>query len=144
MVCTFFGHKDAPDSIEPVLFKTITDVIENMGVNKFYVGNQGKFDGMVRRILKNLKAKYPYIDYAVVLAYMPIKKDDKDYSDTIFPDGLENVLQKYAINKRNYWMINKSDIVVTYVVRYFGGAAKFKEIAEKRGKKIINIYECEI
>ena len=37
MVCTFFGHKDAPNSIESVLFKTITDIIENMGVNKFFV-----------------------------------------------------------------------------------------------------------
>ena len=143
MVCTFFGHKDAPSSIAPVLLKALVDLIENKGINMFYVGNQGRFDSMVRRILKNLKVKYPHIDYAVVLAYMP-KKDGENYSDTILPDGFENVHPKYAIDKRNRWMINKSDVVVTYVVLSFGGAAKFKEIAKNRGKKIINIYECEI
>ena len=36
-------------------------------------------------------------------------------------------------------MIEKSDYVVTYVHHSFGGAAQFKEIAEKKGKIVINI-----
>ncbi len=144
VTCTFFGHKNTPQEIEPTLRSVLIDLIENKKVNSFYVGNQGHFDYMVRKALKQLKLDYPHISYAVVLAYMPIKKTDyEDYSDTIFPDGLESVPPKYAISKRNRWMIDKSDFVVTYVKRIVGGAAQFKELAEKKGKTVINLADSE-
>lgn len=99
---------------------------------------------MVRRNLKSLKLNYPNINYAVVLAYLPCKKNElyyEDYSDTIYPDGLENTLPKYSISKRNRWMIDKSDYVVTYITHTWGGAAQFKELAEKKGKTVINLAD---
>ena len=44
MICTFFGHKDTPKEIEPVLQASIIDLIENHGADEFYVGNNGSFD----------------------------------------------------------------------------------------------------
>lgn len=142
-ICTFFGHRDAPKEIEGILKDIIIDLIEKHDVDVFYVGNNGSFDGMVRKVLKLLKLDYLHIDYYVVLAYFPIKKeyDYNDYSDTILPDDLENVPCKYAIHKRNKWMLNDADYVVTYVTRICGGAAEFKRMAEKKGKKVINIAE---
>ncbi len=143
MTCTFFGHRDAPQQIQPNLEKILVSLIENNQVNVFYVGNQGNFDSMVRKTLKSLKSVYPFITYFVVLAYMPGENNHfgyNYYSDTIYPDGLENTPPKFAISKRNNWMINKSDYVVTYVKHNFGGASKFKEIAKKKGKQIINLY----
>lgn len=140
--CTFFGHGNAPKEIESVLRLTLIDLIENKNVISFYVGNHGGFDSMVRKNLSDLKNDYPHINYAVVLAYMPGKRDefdDKDYSDTIYPDGLESTPPKYAISKRNRWMIEKSDYAVTYVKSSIGGAAQFKKLAEKKGKKVINL-----
>ena len=61
--------------------------------------------------------------------------------DTILPDGLEDVPPKYAILKRNKWMLNNADYVVTYVTRIYGGAADFKRLAEKKDKKVIEISE---
>ena len=29
MICTFFGHRDTPKSIEPILYNVLTDLIEN-------------------------------------------------------------------------------------------------------------------
>ena len=52
-VCTFFGHKDTPQEIEPILKKFLLELIENKGADIFYVGNQGNFDTMVRKNLKN-------------------------------------------------------------------------------------------
>lgn len=49
------------------------------------------------------------------------------------------VPRRFAIDKRNRWMIDHSDFVITYVSRSFGGAAKFKEIAEKKNRVVINI-----
>lgn len=142
MTCTFFGHRFVPQKIEPTLWSTLIDLIENHGVDLFYVGNHGDFDAMVRRVLRELSAKYP-IRYSVVLAYMPEKKgefDTADYSNTILPEGIEAVPKRFAINYRNKWMIEQSDIVVTYVVHAaVSGAAQFKKLAERRGKTVIEL-----
>ncbi len=142
MTCTFFGHKNTPDKVKPILREIIIELIETKGVTEFFVGNHGCFDGMVRRTLKELKVIYPEIDYSVVLAYLPKEKDEygfDDYTDTVFPEGFELVHPKYAIVKRNRWMVEQSDYVVTYVERSFGGAVRFKELAERKGKIVINI-----
>jgi len=142
MTVTFFGHKQTPPEVKHKLRAVLIDVIENHGANVFYVGNQGMFDSMVRSTLKELSEIYPHIRYMVVLAYMPDPKDTVyriDYSDTIYPEGLEFVPRKFAISRRNRWMIDQSDMVITYVLGPCGGAATSKNLAEKKGKLIINI-----
>ena len=139
MTATFFGHKDTPKEIEPTLRSTLIDLIENKNVNVFYVGNNGNFDTMVRRQLEDLSQTYP-ITYSVVLAYLPTEKNKYDnLTNTIYPEGLETVPKRFAISWRNKWMIQQSDVVVTYVTHNFGGAAQFKEMAEKKGKTTINL-----
>ena len=139
MVCTFFGHKDTPKEIEPTLRSTLIDLIENKNVNVFYVGNNGNFDTMVRRQLEDLSQTYP-ITYSVVLAYLPTEKNKYDnLTNTIYPEGLETVPKRFAISRRNKWMIQQSDIVVTYVTHSFGGAAQFKGMAEIQGKTVIEV-----
>ena len=58
----------------------------------------------------------------------------------MYPNGLEKVPQRFAIDRRNRMMIDWSDIVVTFVCYSVGGAAKYKEIAEKKGKKVLNLF----
>ena len=142
MTCTFFGHRRVPKEIEPTLRSTLIDLIENHDVKLFYVGNNGEFDSMVLRQLKDLSKTYP-ITYSVVLAYMPKKQrefDMIDYSETILPDGVETVPKRFAIDYRNKWMIKQCDCVVTYVVHDIGsGAAKYKRLAETATKELINL-----
>lgn len=136
--CTFFGHRDCPETIKPKLRSTIIDLIENHNVDMFYVGNQGLFDAMVRSTLKKLKQEYPHINYAVVLAYLPEKPSEyEDYSDTIFPEGLETVHPRYAISRRNTWMLNHSNYVITYITHPYGGAAQFAKKASSIKKTVI-------
>ena len=141
-ICTFFGHRDTPKKIEPILKSTLIDLIENKNLDLFYIGNQGNFDYMVRKILKELKSCYNHINYIVVLAYMPTQKNKINFEDnceTLFPFDLINIPPKFAISKRNEWMIDKSDYVVTYVKYSVGGAAFYKNLAEKKKKKVFNI-----
>ena len=141
MTVTFFGHKDTPKEIEPTLRATLVDLIENHGATEFYVGNNGNFDTMVRRQFENLSQTYP-ITYNVVLAYLPTKKSEyDDYTNTILPEGIETIPKRFAISYRNKWMIQQSDVVVTYVTHSFGGAAQFKKMAVKQGKNIIELSE---
>ena len=134
---TFFGHRDTQKEIEPALRLTLIDLIENKNATVFYVGNHGNFDVMVRRQLEDLSKTYP-IKYYVVLAYMPSKNDTPD-EHSILPEGIETVPRRFAINYRNKWMLNKSDIVVTYVTHNFGSAWEFKQMANMKNKKVINI-----
>ena len=64
--CTFFGHKNAPQDLKIAIKEIISELIGEHGVNRFYVGNHGQFDSMVRSILKELKAVFPQINYFVV------------------------------------------------------------------------------
>ena len=134
---TFFGHRDTPKEIESALRLTLIDLIENKNATLFYVGNHGNFDAMVRRQLEDLSRTYP-IKYYVVLAYMPSKNAEPD-EHSILPEGIESVPRRFAINYRNKWMLNKSDIVVTYVTRNFGGAVQFMNMATISTKVVINI-----
>ena len=142
MICTFFGHRDTPESVSIALETILRELITNGDVDTFYVGNHGNFDSMVRKMLKTLKNEYPQIRYTIFLSYMPLKKreyENIDYSDTVFPDILANTPPKYAVAKLNRWLVKQSDIVITYVKSSFGGAAEFKRLAEKQGKRVINI-----
>ena len=138
MICTFFGHRDTPYNIKEKLKVVLIDLIENKNVKMFYIGDNGAFDKMSRDILRELKEKYN-INYYVVLAYIPSKKENEDYSDTIYFDELNTKPYKCRIIERNKIMLEKSDIVVTHVTRIIGGAVEFKNMAEKKGKIVINI-----
>ena len=138
--CCFFGHREVTHNIREKLTAIIEKLITEDGVTEFYVGHQGQFDSMVYSVLKELKAKYPQIRYTVVLAYMPDEHIKDVYgNDTLFPDGLETVPRKYAISKRNAWLIQHSGFAVCYVHKITGGAAKFREKAKKRKLRIIDV-----
>lgn len=142
MVCTFFGHRNVTKEIENKLRKTIIDLIENKNVDTFYVGNHGNFDFLVRKNLEQLCSIYPQIKYFIVLAYLPKSNDFLNkayYSRTIYADGLENTPLKFAIIKRNRWMIDKSDYVVTCVQHNLSNASQFEELSKRKGKIVINI-----
>lgn len=141
--CTFFGHRECPDVKGP-LRAVIEELITRQGVDCFYVGNQGQFDGQVRAVLGQLEKDYPHIRYSVVLAYLPGEKQEwEDRSDTIFPEGLESVHPKYAIDRRNRWMLGKAQVVVCYLTHDWGGAARYVKTAQRQGKMVINLHCCK-
>lgn len=141
--CVFFGHKDADSSIMPKIKEAIVKLIREQGVNEFLVGNNGKFDYIVYSALKEIKSEYPNITFSVVLAYLPGEKHEyENYyaeEETFLPDGIEIGPMRFAIDRRNKWMVEQADYVITHVTHSWGGAAKFKELAEKKGKTVINV-----
>ena len=135
-ICTFFGHKNSPDAIYDRLKTTIIDLIEKQNIKTFLVGNNGLFDVLVQRALKEISKKYE-IKYNVVLAYLP--KDANIPENSILPDGFENFPPRFAIDRRNEYMLNKSDYIICYVTHYLGGSGKFVEMAVKKNKTVINL-----
>jgi hypothetical protein len=139
MVCTFFGHSECYGLDAAVLRSAIEKLIKH-GVTEFLVGNQGQFDAMVRNCLKSLQQQYPDIRYTVVLAYLPKEKGEfEDFSDTMYPEGIECVHPKFAIDWRNRFLISSADVCLCFINRTFGGAYKFAHMAKTRGLTVINL-----
>ena len=138
-VC-FFGHSDTPWSVQPKLREVILDLIDNEEADEFYVGNHGNFDRMVLAVLSELSETRAF-RFHVVLAYLPAEKEKLRADHSILPDGIENIPPRFAINYRNKFMIEVDDIVVTYVKHSWGGAAKYKLLAEKKNRRVIEISD---
>lgn len=145
MTCAFFGHGDCYDMDKDKLRLAIEELISN-GVDTFYVGNQGHFDSMVFENLLNLKSNYQHLCISVVLAYMPTKKSEYDpyLGYSIYPEGIELGPPRFAIERRNNWMVNQANYCLCYINHAWGGAYKFVYQAKRKGVKIINLGTEEI
>lgn len=140
--CTFFGHRDYNGSMDDLII-ALRKLIVCKNVDVFYVGNQGNFDSVVLQSLRLLQKDFPHIRYSVVLAYHPSVNRYSDFvksEETLFPEEMEKIPIRFAIAKRNEWMISKSQYAVVFVRNSFGGASKYKTLAEKKGLKVINLY----
>lgn len=142
MVVSFFGHRDTPRTIKPLLEQTVQRLIcENKDIT-FLVGTHGAFDLMVQSVLSRVSERYPSISCYVVLSYIPVGEDRKTYDlPTLVPEGIESVPKRFAISFSNKYMVDECNTVVCYIDRDWGGAAQFVEKARKQGKTIINLAE---
>ena len=59
--------------------------------------------------------------------------------DNIVYPPLETVPYRYAIIRRNEWMIDQADIVIDPVRYSWGGAARSLEYAKRKKKEILMI-----
>ena len=145
MIITFCGHSDfmfnndVKQQLKDILLR---EIIKNPTCS-FYLGGYGDFDSLCLRTLRELKKDFPDIELLVITPYL-----DKNYSklelakyyydDVIFPP-IENVPRKFAILKRNEWMVDSADLVIAFVKYSWGGAAKTLEYAKRKKKQIINL-----
>lgn len=138
MICTFFGHRDAPLSIEKELEKIILSLISE-GVDEFLVGNNGSFDLLVQGVLRKLFLKSEKIRYSVVISYLNEHVDERFKEKVIYPEGLEMFPKKIAIIKRNEWMLKRASVAVVYVKYTQGNSYKLLRKAERSRIRIINL-----
>ena len=142
-VCTFIGHEQTPCEIKEKLCDQIELLITKYGVDTFFVGTHGNFDRIVYDSLCQLERKYK-ITTKIVLAYLSQKTDWYDLSKTIFPAQLDNVPPKYAISKRNKYMIEQSNYMICYVDNTQTNAYVFAKMAIKKGLLVFNLGQVKI
>lgn len=63
---------------------------------------------------------------------------EKEYDEILYPELAPPL--RYAISKRNEWMINHSDHLIAYVRTHFGGAYNALLYADKHNKPYTNLY----
>ncbi len=143
--CSFAGHANISQKEETKLKikNEIINLIENKEVSTFYNGGKSDFDWLCALCLAEVKIDYPFIKSYLILSYIPKEQDEytntilKIFDSTIYPN-IENVPPRFAILKRNEWMIDNSDFLIAYVKHSWGGAAKTLEYAKKNKHIIIN------
>ena len=139
MVVTFCGHRDVicSDDLKRQLKFVLCDLILE-GADTFLLGGYGTFDSMAAMAVRELKSTYPHIRSTLVLAYLDRDYNAELYDDTIYPP-LERVPLRYAISQRNRWMVDTANVVVSYVIHSYGGAATTLRYAEQKKKRVIHL-----
>jgi hypothetical protein len=137
MTVTFCGHSklNRPDGISKWLDIILPSLIEG-GATTFYLGGYGAFDGLAAAAVRKQKESYPHIELVLVLAYLDREIDASRYDSTTYPP-LEKVPRRYAILRRNEWMVCESDVVISGVLHSWGGAARTLEFAQRKNKVVL-------
>ena len=136
MTITFCGHRQVNDQnkLSNWLDMILPALIEG-GATTFYLGGYGDLDRLAAAAVKRQKTAYPHIESVLVLPYLNRKFDTTSYDSTTYPP-LEKVPPRYAIVKRNQWMVSESDVVISGVIHSWGGAAKTLDFARSKEKVI--------
>ena len=145
MIITFCGHSNClfSDEEKEKLKQLLIKEIRKNPTCKFYLGGYGDFDSLCLRTLRELKNDFPDIELLFITPYLDSNYSKLQlakyyYDDIIFPP-IENVPRKFAILKRNEWMVDSANLVIAYVKYSWGGAAKTLEYAKRKKVPIINI-----
>lgn len=139
MVVTFCGHRqiDQTCKVSKWLDSILPSLIEG-GANLFYLGGYGAFDNLAAAAVQRQKSVYPDIESVLVLPYLNRNRNmNASCYDNITYPPLENVPFRYAITRRNEWMVCASDIIISGVTHGWGGAAKTLDYARRRQKVIV-------
>lgn len=138
---TFCGHSTLPLGATEAIRRVLTSELEKLilqGADTFLLGGYGEFDTLCALIVKELKTTYPHILSVFVTPYLNRPYNLHLYDTSEYPP-IENVPLRYAISKRNEYMVIQSDIVVAYVTNHFGGAYKTLKYAQGKKKEILLI-----
>ena len=138
MTCTFFGHSSFTKNIYEQVRNEILQLIDS-GVTSFYVGNNGQFDYTVQKVLESISLKRSNFKYFIVLSRLSEAPLNGATSKTLFPEELECAMPRFAISKRNEWLISHSDIAICFVTHTFSNSHKWLEKSQRKGLKIINL-----
>ena len=144
MSCTFFGHRDATDGIKAKLKKSILYLIEERQVERFLVGNNGNFDLYVQCVLIELKKEGVNIRFDIVLSRPEEKALSGNQEVTLFPEGMEYALPRYAVSKRNAWLIKNASFAIVYVRSPFSNSNRWMKEALRKGLTVINLFDESI
>ena len=146
MVVSFFGHKNI--FYDDLDLEQIISIIEQEAGSQpveFFMGGYGNFDAFGLRCAKLYKKLHPETKLVLITPYIHenyclLQDAEEIYDEVIYPE-LELVPPRYAIPRRNRWMVNESNFIIFYVISHFGGAYDALRCAQAKKIKHINLYK---
>lgn len=149
MKTTFCGHAKYIFSEKEIqLFKNLLlEHVEKYPCCEFFLGNYGNFDRLAFLLLSKIKESFPNIKLIFVTPYIDENysklKNAKEIFDEIIYPPLEKVPKRFAISKRNEWMIDNSNYLFAFVKATYGGAYKSLEYAKRKNIPFTNVATIE-
>ena len=144
MIVSFCGHSDFCESVD-IKKKLLSIFCKHLNGKQidFYLGGYGAFDLYVAKVCKEYQNINRNVKIYFVTPYMSAeylkKKNNSLYDGIVVPDNVENYIPKFAIEKRNKWVVEKSDFIIAYVKYSWGGAYKTLNYAKIKNKKYVNL-----
>ena len=136
--CFFIGHRDAPESLCPLLAEAVERHITQYGVSEYIVGHYGHFDAMAAQAVREAKRRHPEVTLTLLIPYYPfwgLPQLTKDYDATFYPPGLETVPKPFAIVRANEYVIQTCDYLICYDRGQIGKTRDYVVLARKRERK---------
>lgn len=133
--CFFIGHREAPDSLLPILDAEVERHITEYGVTDFVVGGYGRFDTLAAQCVKVAKKRHPGITLTLLLPYHPYdrpKPTPSGFDSAFYPPGMETVPKRLAIVQANRHMVDHSQFLIAYAWHPASNARNLVEYARKR------------
>ncbi len=144
MIIAFFGHKNFCEGkrLEQPLLSILEEKISGEDV-EFFLGGYGRFDtfalSVARRYQKTFpKAKTVFITPYLQENYQKLYWAKLEYDAIIYPP-IEGTPYRFAIAKRNAWMVEQADLCIFYVRQTYGGAYQALCHAERCGKAYVKL-----
>ena len=142
MVIVFCGHSDYVQNTQD--WGKILNILEVEVADascEIFLGGYGNFDAFALCCAKKFKQNHPNTKLRLITPYLENPKTlcEKEAFDSIIYPSLERVPPRYAISHRNKWMIEKADLVISYVSRQYGGAYTMYLDAKRKAKKIYTL-----
>lgn len=136
---TFAGKEhldmDEMERLYPVLKYSIEETILK-GATLFLLGGCTDFDKLAAVTLRMLKTKYPLINSRLVFPHCRLMYIEDLYDSTEVPKLEPSTADKYAVVKRNWYMLSKSDCLITYR----GDIAQDSEVGTRLAKYAAKHY----
>lgn len=136
--CFFIGHREAPDSLLPILDTEVERHITEYDVTDFVVGRYGHLDGMAARCVRAAKKRHPKVTLTLLLPYHPYDRPTPTppgFDGTFYPPGMETVPKRVAIIRANRYMVEHNDYLIAYAWHPASNAQDLVEYAQRREKQ---------
>ena len=150
MIIAFAGHSFIAkrDGLKEKIKELIKNNVLSSEPVSCYLGGYGAFDELCALACKELKKEKIISEVIYVTPYISLTEQAKIkemqgcglYDGSVYPP-IENVPPRFAISKRNEWIMANADLVIAYVNIKSGGAYKAVAFARRKNKRVINICD---
>jgi len=144
MIISFCGHSTfcKTAEIEEQLLAILQSQVGD-ATCEFYLDGYGSFDSFARECCRKFQKEHPNASLVFVTPYLKIDKYQNGlYDNSVYPP-IEDKPLKFAIVYRNKWMVEKADLVISYVDCQSGGAYRTYQHAKRKKKQIINLGKLD-
>ncbi|MBQ6040059.1 MAG: hypothetical protein IJL32_04700 [Oscillospiraceae bacterium] len=151
---SFFGHREVEraSEIESKLDQLLHDLITQKQYVEFLVGRDGEFDLLAASAIRRAVNQYGYGNTSIILVLPYMKAEYRDnkqyylsyYDEVEICSESSDAHYKSAIQVRNRYMVDRSNLVVCCIQHKSGGAYRTMQYAKKQGKQVRNLAGCQL